>query len=81
MKRSILNIFIQIIFHLVCWFVFLKCGRIVALLGLFQGCKANNGSNNVSLKYDTAFKGTVVNRILPSLHGKSLKITLTVPLI
>ena len=27
-----------------------------------------------------AFKGTVVNRALPSLHGGSLKITLTVPL-
>ena len=27
------------------------------------------------------FKGTVVNRALPFLHGRSLKITLTVPLI
>ena len=26
------------------------------------------------------FKGTVVNRTLPSLHGGSLEITLTVPL-
>ena len=27
------------------------------------------------------YKGTVVNRALPSLHGGSLEITLTVPLI
>ena len=27
-----------------------------------------------------AFKGTVVNRTLPSLHGGSFEITLTVPL-
>ena len=27
-----------------------------------------------------SFKGTVVNRVLPSLHGGSLKITHTVPL-
>ena len=30
---------------------------------------------------DKAFKGTVVNKALPSLHGGSLEITLTVPLI
>ena len=29
---------------------------------------------------DKYFKGTVVNRALPSLHERSLKITLTVPL-
>ena len=29
--------------------------------------------------YEKAFKGTVVNRALPSLHGGSLEITLTVP--
>ena len=28
---------------------------------------------------DKAFKGTVVNRALPSLHGGLLEITLTVP--
>ena len=30
---------------------------------------------------DKVFKGTVVNRALPSLHGGSLKIIITVPLI
>ena len=29
---------------------------------------------------EKAFKGSVVNRALPSLHGKSLEIMLTVPL-
>ena len=29
---------------------------------------------------DNGFKGTVANRALPSLHGRSLEITLTVPL-
>ncbi len=29
---------------------------------------------------DTAFKGVIVNRALPSLHEGSLEITLTVPL-
>ena len=29
---------------------------------------------------DNPFKGTVVNRTLPSLHGGSFEITLTVPL-
>ena len=29
---------------------------------------------------DNAFKGTVVSRALPPLHGGSLEITLTVPL-
>ena len=27
-----------------------------------------------------AYKGTVVNQVLPSLHGGTLKFTLTVPL-
>ena len=30
---------------------------------------------------DRRFMGTFVNLVFPSLHGKSLKITLTVPLI
>ena len=33
-----------------------------------------------TLKNSQRFKGTVVNRALPSLHGSSLDITLTVPL-
>ena len=33
------------------------------------------------LKQKKAFKSTIVNRALPFLHGGSLKITLTVPLI
>ena len=34
----------------------------------------------LSHKSDNAFKGTVVYRVLPSLNGGSLEITLTVPL-
>ena len=34
----------------------------------------------INTQLDKAFKGTVVNRALPSLHGGSLEITLTVPL-
>ena len=33
-----------------------------------------------ALSMKKGFKGTVVNRALPSLHGGSLEITLTVPL-
>ena len=33
-----------------------------------------------NLKSDKGFTGTVVNRTLPSLHRRSLEITLTVPL-
>ena len=29
--------------------------------------------------YEKAFKGTVVNRAFPAVHGGTLKITLTVP--
>ena len=35
----------------------------------------------ISHRPDKAFKGTVVNRELSSLHGGSLEITITVPLI
>jgi len=31
-------------------------------------------------RYDKGFKGTVVNRALPSLHGEPPEIPLTVPL-
>ena len=36
-----------------------------------------NSDNSLSYCTHKAFKGTVVNRSLPSLHGGSLEITLT----
>ena len=35
---------------------------------------------DAEFKFDTGFNGTVVNRVLPSLHGESNEIMLTVPL-
>ena len=35
---------------------------------------------NIYILSDKAFKGTIVNQALPSLHGGSLEILLTVPL-